>query len=121
MKEFKDEEVTSIVLFCRGHEEDQFKDLPLHFYRFYDSGVDVTQVPYLKSTGIRAILAHYGFNKEDALAIGDDYPDIEMFNDVGTSIAMGNGKDEVKEKATFVTDNIDNHGLKKGLKHFNII
>ena len=121
VKAYEGEEVTSIVLFCRGNEEDQFRDLPLHFYRFYDSGVDVTQAPYIKSTGIKAILNYYGFSKEDAMAIGDDIADIEMFNEVGTSIAMGNGKDEAKAVATYVTDNIDSDGLEKGLKYFNII
>ena len=121
VQEYDGREVTSILLFCKEGEEKQFEDLPLHFFRFYDSGVDVTEVPYLKSTGIKAILKHYGFSKEEAMAIGDDYPDIEMFKEVGTSIAMGNGKAEVKKHATYVTDSISEKGLKNGLKHFEII
>ena len=119
--EYDGREITSILLFCKEGEEKQFADLPLHFFRFYDSGVDVTEKPYLKSTGIRAILSHYGFSKEEAMGIGDDIPDIEMFNEVGISIAMGNGKEEVKKAATYVTDPIDQDGLEKGLKHFHII
>ena len=119
--EYDGREVTSILLFCNEGEEKQFMDLPLHFFRFYDSGVDVTENPYLKSTGIRAILDFYGFKKSEAAGIGDDIPDIEMFNEVGISIAMGNGKDEVKKAASYVTDTIENDGLEKGLKHFGII
>lgn len=119
--EYDGREITSILLFCKEGEEKQFSDFPFHFFRFYDAGVDVTETPYLKSTGIKAVLDYYGFKKEEAMGIGDDYPDIEMFNEVGTSIAMGNGKDEVKKVATFVTDPIDQDGLEKGLKHFEII
>lgn len=119
--EYDGREVTSVLLFCNKGEEEQFMDLPLHFFRFYDSGVDVTEQPYLKSTGIRAILKHYGFKKEEAMGIGDDYPDIEMFNEVGISIAMGNGKEDVKKAAFYVTDPIDKDGLENSLKYFKII
>lgn len=118
--EYDGREVTSILLFCKEGEEKQFMDLPLHFFRFYDSGVDVTETPYIKSTGIKAILNHYGFKKEEAMGIGDDIPDIEMFNEVGIGIAMGNGKEEVKNNATYVTDPIDQDGLFKALEHYNI-
>ena len=121
VQEYDGREVTSILLFCREGEEKQFMDLPLHFFRFYDSGVDVTEKPYLKSTGIRAILKHYGFKKEEAMGIGDDIPDIEMFNEVGTSIAMGNAKEEVKKKATYVTYPIHEDGLSRGLEYYKII
>lgn len=121
VKKYEGEEVTSILLFCLHGQEKDFKDFPLYFYRFYDSGVDVTEKPYLKSTGIRAVLDYYGYDKSQALAIGDDIPDVEMFNEVGTSIAMGNGKEECKQHASYITDNIEKHGLKKALKHYKII
>ena len=114
-------EVTSVLLFCKEGEEKQFADLPLHFFRFYDSGVDVTEAPYIKSTGIKAILAHYGFKKEEAMGIGDDIPDIEMFNEVGIGIAMGNGREEVKKAATYVTDPIHEDGLAKALEYYGLI
>ena len=58
------------------------------------------------------LLDYLKIDKNEALAIGDSEDDISMFEAVGTAIAMGNAKtDLVKEKATIVTDTIDNHGV----------
>ena len=39
-------------------------------------------------------------------AFGDGFNDLEMFAEVDYSIAMGNGCDLLKERATYVTDSI---------------
>ena len=39
-----------------------------------------------------------------------------MFNNVGLSIALGNGKEDVKKVADIVADDISNHGLAKELE-----
>ena len=44
-----------------------------------------------------------------------------MFQMVKYGICLGNGKDEAKKYAYYVTDNIENDGLFNALKHFNII
>ena len=60
-------------------------------------------------------------NKNEAMAFGDDINDIPMFEKVRYGICMGNGKEEAKKEAFFVTDNIENDGLYKALKHFEVI
>ena len=58
------------------------------------------------------MLNYLKIDKDKALAIGDSEDDISMFENVGTSIAMGNARtDFVKEKATIVTETIDDHGV----------
>ena len=42
-----------------------------------------------KGAGIRKVLAYYGLTPEDAMAFGDGNNDIEMFQAVGHSVAMG--------------------------------
>ena len=43
-----------------------------------------------------------------SVVFGDDTNDLVMFDSQWTSVAMGNAVDELKEKASFVTDaNID--------------
>ena len=44
-----------------------------------------------------------------------------MFKDEWTSIAMGNGRDELKQLATFVTKNVDDDGIYYACKHFGFI
>ena len=44
-----------------------------------------------------------------------------MFREVGQRIAMGNGVDVLKEKATYTTDTVDNEGIYKALKHYELL
>ena len=55
------------------------------------------------------------------IAFGDAVVDIKMFEVCDESVAMGNGSKEVKEKATYVTDDINQDGLYNAFKHFGII
>lgn len=56
----------------------------------------------------------------DAAAIGDGKSDIPMFETI-YGIAMGNSKDEVKEKAAIVADTLMNDGFYKVVKELNWI
>ena len=55
------------------------------------------------------------------MAIGDGHNDEEMIRFVGMGIAMGNAIPKIKKAAKYITDDIDNDGVAKALKHFNII
>ncbi|WP_455134037.1 CAT RNA binding domain-containing protein [Microbacterium aurum] len=58
-----------------------------------------------------AILAHLGIDAADAIGIGDNWNDAEMFEVCGTAIAMGNAVDGVKALADQVTTAIDDDGI----------
>lgn len=45
-----------------------------------------------KGNAVAAVLRHYGFSKDEAIAFGDGHNDIEMLEAVGMGIAMGNAK-----------------------------
>lgn len=55
------------------------------------------------------------------LAIGDSENDIPMFEAADIAVCMGNGTEEAKAKADWVTDRIDNDGLYKAFDHFELI
>jgi len=44
-----------------------------------------------------------------------------MFREVNHKIAMGNGVDVLKDKATYITDTLENDGVVKALKYFNLL
>lgn len=44
-----------------------------------------------------------------------------MLKYVGTGVAMGNAKDDVKAIADYITDSVQEDGIVSALKHFNII
>lgn len=69
---------------------------------WWDRAVDIIPTLGGKGAGIRKVLAHYGLTKEDAMAFGDGNNDIEMFQAVGHSVAMGNASPDLKAIASEV-------------------
>ncbi|SDB52591.1 hypothetical protein SAMN02910317_02721 [Ruminococcaceae bacterium FB2012] len=70
-----------------------------------------------KATGIEAVLSRYGLDRRDAYAVGDSLNDLPMFSAVGTSIAMGNGRDLIPH-ADYVTADILDDGIFKAMERF---
>ena len=64
-----------------------------------------------KGAAIRSLLAELDLDARDAIGIGDNWNDVEMFAAVGTAVAMGNAVDGVKALADQVTAAIDEDGL----------
>ena len=83
--------------------------------------MDIHNDPIYKSEGVKAVLEHLGISKDHAIAFGDDFGDIDMFKECKYSVALGNGKPEVKAIATYVTKDINESGVAYALKHFKII
>ena len=74
-----------------------------------------------KDKGIEALLNHLGISKNDCMAFGDGGNDISMLEYVGIGVAMGNANPPVKERADFVTKDIDDDGIEYALRHFGLI
>ena len=56
-----------------------------------------------------------------AFAFGDSTNDVSMFRAVGHSICMGDGMEEAKAHAEFVTADLLEDGIEKGLQHYGLI
>lgn len=69
-----------------------------------------------KSTGIVELLDYLGIDRERAIAIGNGYDDICMCDVVGTSVAVENANQTLKETATYITDSAENDGVAKILE-----
>ena len=55
------------------------------------------------------------------MAFGDGGNDISMLEYAGIGIAMGNGRNEVKAAADYVTDTCENSGVYYALEHFGVL
>ena len=82
---------------------------------------EITINGVVKSTGMEKLLSHYGLNRQDSVAFGDGPNDVDMMEYAGLSICMGNGRDEIKALADYITSDIDNDGIYNGLEHFGLI
>ena len=91
----------------------------LPWCRFWDAYIFVE--PGDKSKGIKKIMDYFGGDYKDVVVFGDQKNDLSMFRDEWTSIAMGNAVDELKEKADFVTKDINEDGIYYACKKFGWI
>ena len=84
-------------------------------------GLDIIAKGGGKVTGIRRYLEENGILPEETIAFGDAENDIEMLRFAGIGVAMGNGWEETKAAADYVTSDIDEDGVAKALRHFGLI
>ena len=72
--------------------------------------LDLTPIGVSKASGLAYVVDQLGLEPQDCLAIGDGRNDLEMFNWVGRSVAMGQAIPEVLEAADAVTLPVDEDG-----------
>lgn len=106
--------------------EEQAEDILSHLHhtlmtRWNPFGIDLTNKDGSKGIAIQNILDHYHLTKEESMCFGDGMNDIDMMHACGISVCLGNGDEEVKKHASYVTDDIDRDGLMKALIHYHIL
>ena len=74
-----------------------------------------------KAHAIDELLKHIGGRIEDTIAFGDAKIDIPMFEYCDVGVAMGNGGEEIKAKADFVTDAVADDGLAHAFQRLGLI
>ena len=74
-----------------------------------------------KAGGMEKLLQHLGISKKDSMAIGDSTNDLPMFGVAGHRVCMGNGMEELKQQAEYITDTVLNDGIEKALQYFGLI
>ncbi|MBP1743107.1 MAG: HAD-superfamily hydrolase, subfamily [Firmicutes bacterium] len=74
-----------------------------------------------KAAGIVKMIQHFNASQQDVVVFGDGMNDLKMFREEWTSIAMGNARDALKEKADFVTKSHVEDGIEYACRHFGWI
>lgn len=77
--------------------------------------------PSFKAVGIKRMVDYLGGDYKDVVVFGDELNDLSMFIDEWTCIAMGNAREQLKQKATYVTTDVDKDGIYNACKHFGWI
>ena len=93
----------------------------LHIVRSSNHILDICANGISKATGIEVMLSHYGISREDALAFGDNFNDMEMLKYVGYGVAMGNAVKSLKKIANEVTESNEGDGIYHFLMRNKII
>ena len=82
------------------------------------SSLDIMDKSVNKGNAINALMQTYKWNQDNLMAFGDSLNDIDMFEHVKYSIAMGNGMDVIKEKAWDITTSNDENGITLAIKKY---
>ncbi|WP_205601123.1 Cof-type HAD-IIB family hydrolase [Virgibacillus sp. Bac330] len=111
------------LLFCKQEEEKQLaKQLPtLDFIRWHEFSCDVIPLGGSKAIGVEKLIEASGLAFEDTFAFGDGLNDMQMLQEIGTGVAMGNAVSDLKAVADYITEDVDKDGLANGLKHLGLI
>ena len=69
-----------------------------------------------KTNAMQFIMKMYGLEKDEVIAIGDNYNDKGMIEFAGMGVAMGNAPEEIKAAADIITDSNNSDGVAKALE-----
>jgi len=117
-------EVSKISIDIRGRRCREILESLSDIYDVIYHGTDFVElVPksFSKATGIACACEKLGIAHEDTYAFGDSMNDYDMIHYVKNGIVMGNGLEEVKAIADYVTSELHKDGIYNGLRHFSLI
>jgi len=100
---------------------DQFLIVPGSMPLPGGSNGEINEADTTKGSAIELLLERLGIDAADAVAIGDSWNDIEMFQVCGVAVAMGNAHPELKDLADFVTTDVLDDGIANAFRRLGLI
>ncbi|MBR2259362.1 MAG: Cof-type HAD-IIB family hydrolase [Blautia sp.] len=76
---------------------------------------------YHKGVGISKVCELLGEDRKDTIAFGDSANDLGMFSTAGFSVCMGNGTEEARAAADYVTSGLYEDGIWNACRYLNLI
>lgn len=127
-REYKGEKIYKMMV--EGKHREEYTEFVELFNKRYEFCRSTNKLLYMAEVSPKGVskggaikkLAELGFIDIDkTICIGDSPNDVSMFEVCAYSIAMGQGYDFVKEKATYVTDPIDKDGFYNAFKAIKMV
>lgn len=120
---YKGRDLYQTLLFCPEGEEKQYEAAypDFDFVRWHPVSVDILPKGGSKAKGIEKIVEKLGYPKERQYAFGDGLNDIQMLSTIENSVAMGNGEEEAKAVAKYVTKSVEEDGILYGLQMVGLL
>ena len=120
---YEQEKILSVFIHTEEKHDTYYQEQfpELHFTRATPHLSEVLMKGAHKGAGMERIVRELGLTMEDTVAFGDSLNDLEMIRTAGIGVAMGNGRQELKEVADFVTTHVADNGIYNGLKKLKLI
>ncbi len=114
---YLDNDIYQMWVFCDNKHHTHYKEVfnDLQVVSWLGGGFDVLSKGMSKKEGIKKILELENIPLRNAYAFGDGDNDIEMMDYIENSVCMGNGSTNCKKHASYITDDIKEDGVVKGL------
>lgn len=93
----------------------------LRLVPWHKQSSDVVGKDISKASGVGEVLKKEGLTQANAMAFGDGPNDMEIFDYVGLSIAMGNAVPELKDIADYVTNTVEEDGIFNALVELGMV
>jgi|LSQX01.1.fsa_nt_gb Cof subfamily protein (haloacid dehalogenase superfamily) len=87
----------------------------------YDGAYDIFDQKSGKEIALNEVLKHLNITWDNVIAFGDSANDVNMVKLAKIGVAMGNGTDQIKEIADYVTKPLWDLGIKHALKKYKLI
>jgi Cof subfamily protein (haloacid dehalogenase superfamily) len=106
-------------LYCALHAEANGFSVSLTEYVHRDfSLIDVTAPNATKGRALAWRAAQLGLSREEVMAVGDNFNDLEMLEFAGLPVVMANAVDGLKQRGWAVTGDNENAGLAEAIRRF---
>ncbi len=91
--------------------------IPEICYTSSDEGLlDIMAAGTNKGTAVAEVRALLGLEKDQVCVFGDYINDLAMFNEAGLTVAMANAHEDLKTRASYVTDTNDRAGVARAIE-----
>lgn len=122
-KQALDHKIYQVMCFVDEDKEKELLKVMPHCIasRWYPTFCDISPLGGTKQLGIDKFLEYYGLDLSETMAFGDGGNDMAMLDHVAVAVAMGNANEKLKAMADYVTASVDDDGIMKALKHYNLL
>lgn len=96
----------------------KLKGMPLSVTTSGMNSVEVTNLGAGKGKALELLCGRLGMRREDVMAVGDNYNDLDMLAWAGTGVCVENGDAGVRRAADFVTARSDRDGVACAIERF---